>query len=239
MMSNILIVESKNDKIFIEKLIEILTLDNIKVDEPICDPKNPINIDKYKCLNGLNQSLMVDALDSLSNGLIKNDINKIGLIIDQDLYTREERLNFINICVNKVFEMSTSIDDINKLITVTNKDKISLQLGCYFTNVNGQGELETVLKTIKTELSPHADCLESWRSCLKEQAKNISDKDFNKFWISNYIRFDTCSRKESKQAGSKCSMSAFEYVLKEKSHIFDFEHSVLKEMKDFLKLFKD
>ena len=31
-MSNKLIVESKNDKIFIEKLIEILNLDNIKVD---------------------------------------------------------------------------------------------------------------------------------------------------------------------------------------------------------------
>ena len=238
-MSNKLIVESKNDKIFIEKLIEILNLDNIKVDEPICEPKNLINIDKYQCLNGLDQDLMVQALDYLSKDLLKNDVAKVGVIIDQDLKTRKERLSFINSCINKVFETSNSLDDINKLITVTTKDDITLQLGCYFTNVNGQGELETVLKTIKTELSPHADCLESWRSCLKEQAKNISDKDFNKFWISNYIRFDTCSRKESKQAGSKCSMSAFEYVLKEKSHIFDFEHSVLKEMKDFLKLFKD
>ena len=34
-------------------------------------------------------------------------------------------------------------------------------------------------------------------------------------------------------------MSAFDYVLKEKSHIFDFEHSVLDGLKEFLKLFKD
>ena len=34
-------------------------------------------------------------------------------------------------------------------------------------------------------------------------------------------------------------MSAFDYILKEKSYIFDFEHSVLDGLKDFLKLFKD
>ena len=36
---------------------------------------------------------------------------------------------------DKVFETSNSLDDINKLITVTTKDDITLQLGCYFTNV--------------------------------------------------------------------------------------------------------
>jgi hypothetical protein len=238
-MTNILIVESKNDKIFIEKLIEILNLDNIKVDKPICEPEDPINIDKYKCLNGLNQSLMVEALVSLSNSLIKNDINKIGLIIDQDLHTREQRLTFINSCVNEVFETSTSLDDINKLITVINKNKIPLQLGCYFTNVNGKGELETLLKAIRIEPSDYADCLEAWRECVIAKGKKISQKDFDKFWVSNYIRYDTCSRNESKQADRKCSWRAFDYVLKEKSHIFDFEDPVLNELKDFLKLFKD
>ena len=218
-MSNKLIVESKNDKIFIEKLIEILNLDNIKVDDPICEPKNPINIDKYQCLNGLDQDLMIQALDYFSKDLLKNDVAKVGVIIDQDLKTRKERLSFINSCINKVFETSNSLDDINKLITVTTKDNISLQLGCYFTNVDQQGELETVLKAIKTQDSDYADCLESWRSCLNEKSKKFLDKDFNKFWISNYIRYDTCSPQESKQAGRKCAMSAFDYVLKEKSHI--------------------
>ena len=45
MMSNILIVESKNDKIFIEKLIEILNFDNIEIDELIC-------VDNYEDLDG-------------------------------------------------------------------------------------------------------------------------------------------------------------------------------------------
>ena len=38
-MSNKLIVESKNDKIFIEKLIEILNLDNIKETTPFVNLK--------------------------------------------------------------------------------------------------------------------------------------------------------------------------------------------------------
>ena len=233
-MSNILIVESKNDKIFIEKLIQTLNFNNIEIDKPIC-------IDDYECLEGLSEKSVTNSLKSLSASLLKNDIKKIGIIIDQDNCSQQERFEFINNCIDQVFKKSVYLSDVNNLIEVKiiNDNNITFQLGCYFTNVNGQGELETVLKTIKTKLSPHADCLESWRGCLNEQEKNISNKDFDKYWISNYIRFDTCSPQESQQAGRKCAMSAFDYVLKEKSHIFDFEHSVLDELKDFLKLFKD
>jgi hypothetical protein len=231
-MTNRLIVESKNDKIFIAKLIQTLNFNNIEIDKPIC-------IDYYECLEGLSEKSVTNSLKSLSASLLKNDIQKIGIIIDQDNLTRQKRFEFINSCINEVFETSTSLDNFNKLITATNRDKISVQVGCYFTNVDGQGELETVLKAIKTQDSDYADCLESWRSCIEKQSKNISDKDFDKFWISNYIRYDTCSPQESKQAGRKCGMSAFDYVLKEKSHIFDFAHPVLDGLKDFLKLFKD
>jgi hypothetical protein len=238
-MSNKLIVESKNDKIFIEKLIEILNLDNIQVDEPICEPKDPINIDKYQCLNGLNQDLMIEALGLLSKDLLKNDVTKVGIIIDQDLKTKEERLVFINSCIDEVFRTSTPFDDINQLITVTTEDNISLQLGCYFTNVGGQGELETLLKAIKTQPSDYADCLEAWQVCVIAKGEKISQKEFDKFWVNNYIRFDTCSKKERRQAKKKCSINSFDYVLENKSHIFDFESELLNDLKKFLMLFKD
>jgi hypothetical protein len=232
-MTNRLIVESKNDKIFIKKLIQTLNFNNIEIDKPIC-------IDDYECLEGLSKKSVTNSLKSLSASLLKNDIKKIGIIIDQDNCTQQERFEFINNCIDQAaFRKSIDLSDVNNLIEIITDDNIARQLGCYFTNVNGKGELETVLKTIKTQDSDYADCLESWRNCLKEQAKNISDKDFDKFWISNYIRYDTCSPQESKQAGRKCAMSAFDYVLKEKSHIFDFGHSVLDGLKDFLKLFKD
>jgi hypothetical protein len=232
-MTNRLIVESKNDKIFIEKLIQTLNFNNIQIDKPIC-------IDDYECLEGLSEKSVTKSLKSLSVSLPKNDIKKIGIIIDQDNCTQQERFEFINNCIDRAaFRKSIDLSNFNNLIEVISEDNITLQLGCYFTNVDQQGELETVLKTIKNKNSDYADCLESWRNCLKGTGKHISDKNFDKFWISTYLRFDTCSLQESKQAGKKCSMSGFNDVLKEKSHIFDFEHSVLDELKDFLKLFKD
>ncbi|CAA6813620.1 MAG: Unknown protein [uncultured Aureispira sp.] len=38
-----------------------------------------------------------------------------------------------------------------------------VEIACHFMNVDGQGELETVLRAIKTKESPHADCLNTWR----------------------------------------------------------------------------
>ena len=46
---NILIVESKNDKFFIEALIKRLNLPYIDVDPPIC------SIDEYECLGGMSE----------------------------------------------------------------------------------------------------------------------------------------------------------------------------------------
>ena len=231
-MSNILIVESKNDKIFIEKLIEILNFDNIEIDEPIC-------VDNYECLDGWSKTAIIRALKSLSASLPKKNITKIGIVIDQDKHTKEERLNLINECVDQVFTKSVLLNDVSSLIEVKSNFDISLQLGCYFTNVNQQGDLDTLLKAIKTQDSDYADCLESWRNCIKEQEKTISNEDFDKFWINNYIRFDTCLKKERSQAYRKCSMYNFDYILENKSHIFDFDNPVLDEIKAFLKLFKD
>jgi hypothetical protein len=231
-MSNILIVESKNDKIFIEKLIEILNFDNIEIDEPIC-------VDDYECLDGWSKTAIIRALKSLSVSLPKKNITKIGIVIDQDKHTKEQRLNLINECVDQVFTKSAILNDVSSLIEVKSNFDISLQLGCYFTNVNQQGDLDTLLKAIKTQDSDYADCLESWRNCIKEHEKTISNEDFDKFWVNNYIRFDTCLKKESGQAYRKCSMYNFDYILENKSHIFDFDNPVLDEIKAFLKLFKD
>lgn len=235
-MSNILIVESKNDKIFIEKVIEILNLNNVKIDPPIC-------INEYECLDGLSQIALMRSLKSLSADLAKRDIRKVGIVIDQDNETFQSRLDFVNECIEEVFEKNNDVRlrNISSLIEVQTKSNIPLELGCYFMNMDGRGELETVLKAIKTKDSPFADCLQKWRDCLKIQNKSISDKDFDKFWVNNYIRFDTCSKKELKQAGRKCSMNDdnFTYILQKKADIFDFESPILDGLKNFLQLFTD
>ncbi len=233
-MANILIVESKNDKIFIEKVIEILNLKNIEIDPPIC-------INEYDCLEGEDQTKLTTALKSLKANLQKKDIRKVGIILDQDQNTLSTRLNYINQCIEKAFEISNSpiLPFSSQLSNISTDLDISLEIGCYFINVEGIGELETLLKCIKTQDSPHADCLNSWRNCLEESGHQISEKEFTKFWLTNYIRFDTCSKKDAKQAGRKCSMQYFDYILRDKADIFDFDNPILDDLKKFLKLFTD
>ena len=65
---NVLIVESKNDEIFIRTLISHLNnLDDIVFHEPIC------RIDDYECMEGLDSKKLQKALESLKYQLPKHD----------------------------------------------------------------------------------------------------------------------------------------------------------------------
>ncbi|WP_254173623.1 DUF3226 domain-containing protein [Planktothrix pseudagardhii] len=228
-MSNLLIVESKNDKFFLQALIKELNYE-IEIDASIC-------IDDYECLEGLSEKRLVAALKSLLADIQKRQISKIGIVIDIDHYSQQERLQFINQCLRQVFPLNNEFSEISQFITVNIPDYDSIKIACYFTNVEGQGELETVLKLIKTQESLYADCLDSWRTCLESNNKSISDKDYDKFWISLYLRFDTCSRRDRYQAERKCSMTNFNYIMENKQDIWNFNHPVLDEIKEFLHLF--
>ncbi len=203
-MSNLLIVESENDKYFIEALINHLNL-NIEVGSPIC------SIDEYECLGGI--SKLENKLKELTSRVSKNGIEKIGIIFDADKVGIKQRKKDIQ----------------NKIDLVFGKDSDVL-FKIYIMNVSGYGELETLLKQIKSEDSTIADCLKSWQNCLPNN-KKLNQKDFDKFWIQIYQRYDCCTKKEAKQAWRNCSN---EVSLKEKK-IWDFEHSILKELKEFLK----
>ena len=77
----------------------------------------------------------------------------------------------------------------------------------------------------------NADCLEAWKTCLTSKGKTITDKDFDKFWVNNYLRFDTCSASEKSQVARKCN-----YESGMKKDIWDFENPILKDLKEFLNL---
>jgi hypothetical protein len=232
---NILIVESKNDKAYIEAVIRHLSLKQVEVNNPICQ------IDDFDCMNGLNETKLTASLKDALTGVMRG-VEKIGVLIDLDKNTVESRLKMVNDSLKAAFEsvlgveMIDKIENINDFLTITTHDS-SVSIACYFTNVDGEGELETVLKAIKTQDSPFADCLDEWQRCLKDKGKDISQKDFDKFWLSNYVRFDTCSRNDRKQSERKCSIQNLDYVLENKPTIFDFDNTILHELKTFLKLF--
>ncbi len=227
MGSNILIVESKNDQYFFKAIIDYLNYD-IAIAPPIL-----LSEEDYRSMNGL---ALKKALKDLKADIEKGEIEKIGIIIDADNHSKEDRITFINKYIQKVFPGSPLLSNTNELINLSFAE-FNIQLACYLTNVDGQGELETVLKVIKNRTSIYADCLESWKACLQSQHKTITIKEFDKFWVSMYLRFDTCSDDEKRQAERKCSMKGFEYVMKEKVTIWDFENSILDDLKHFLQLF--
>lgn len=230
-MSNLLIVESENDKFFIEALIQHLNLPNIEVaNSLIC------NINDYECLDGLSSTKLTTVLETVKFRVKKENIDKIGILIDIDDKTIEERLTLINNSLQIVFDVENTLTEQNKLEEFPIDELQNVQIATYFTNANGQGELETLLKAIKSKDSIHADCLDSWQECLIAnnigEGQGLKQKDFDKFWIQMYIRYDTCTKKESKQAGTKCNnKSAMN------KPIWNFEHEYLEGVKTFLRLF--
>ena len=219
-MKSLIIVESHNDKYFIEKLRDILDLENIELKEPVCKMAD------YECLNGLSETKLTQTLKEIKF----DQYQKIGIIIDADNEGIQKRIDLINSCIRTLEEVPEDfqITKINEFIRVKNLD---IEIGCYITNKDGFGELETVLKAIKKEDSTYADCLDSWKTCLNSKGKEINDKDFDKFWVSNYLRFDTCTKKEQKQADKNCKN---EVAIKK--DIWDFENLILNDLKNFLKI---
>jgi hypothetical protein len=87
---NILIVESENDKYFIESLKEYLNISDVEIDTPIC------SIDDYECLNGLSKAKLTHKLQEIKIDIEKRGIEKLGIILDADKEGIEKRIELIN-----------------------------------------------------------------------------------------------------------------------------------------------
>ena len=206
-MSNLLIVESENDQYFIEALVASMNID-INIDSPVC------LIDEYECLGGI--SKLENKLRALTSQVQKQGIDNIGIIFDADHVGIEHRTRQIQEKIDLVFGANHEV-----------------AFSIFILNVDGQGELETLLKQITSAPSPMADCLKAWQSCLLEKKKALKQKDFDKFWVQIYQRYDCCTNKEQKQADRKCNN---ESSLKNKS-IYDYDRAIpeLNALKVFLK----
>jgi hypothetical protein len=219
--NNLLIVESQNDKFFIERLKQEITA-NFEVDVPICC------ISEYECLDGLSQTRLEKKLQEIKVDIDKRGLNRIGILLDADDKGIKKRINLINESVKSI-DCELTLSAVN---TWYKSELLDIEISCHILKVDGSGELETVLKAIKSDDSTFADCLDAWRDCVTHHDKEITDKDFDKFWVNIYQRYDCCSKKEKKQAGTKCNPEA-----SLQKDIWDFAHPVLNDLKSYLAMF--
>lgn len=219
--NNLLIVESQNDKFFIERLKQEITA-NFEVDAPICC------ISEYECLDGLSKTRLEKKLQEIKVDIDKRGLNRIGILLDADDKGIDARVKLINDAV-KCIDNNLILSAVN---TWYKSEVLDIEISCHILNVDGNGELETLLKTIKSEDSTFADCLNAWRDCVTHNKKEITDKDFDKFWVNIYQRYDCCSKKDKKQAGIKCNPEA-----SLQKDIWDFTHPVLNDLKSYLAMF--
>lgn len=217
-MSNLIVVESHNDQYFLEVLIKHLNL-SVEVGSPIC------SVDDYECLGGLSEEKLTLRLNE-----VKFDrYSKIGVLVDADDVGVQSRLDLVKRALIAA-GVTVSPESCNQL-SYCPVSKVYVAIGV--NHVDGKGELETLLKLIKAQPSIYADCLSAWKKCLEDQGVELKQKDFDKFWLNNYFRFDTCSKHERRSASIKCTKQAA-FI---KENIWDLNHSALDDLKSFLILF--
>jgi len=245
---NILIVESENDEYFVDTLAKEISSEN-----RVC------RIDEYKH-SSLDEIKLTTQITNALTDAVSRSVSKIGIILDMDNSTKEERIRLVNKCLLTSFTdcdyptPDILLTDVKKFVTCKIDDDLSVRIACFFTNVDGEGELETVLKEIKSEESVFADCLyDGWKDCLIRKGKviagrgeqcDISYKELLKLWVDFYKRFDTLKRSERNEKntdwkGIMLGVTKNGEQLKRKrgEAIFDLHSDKLSDIKSFLSMF--
>lgn len=225
MGKKVIIVESINDQYFIEAFIEAR---NSSIFGNSTEVK-PLQVEEFDCLGGDNSKKLKDSHRVYFLKSKKESIDSIGVILDQDQKSHQDRLYQVNGVIQEVFSTQNKLSSIGSFGTYNVDQDISLNTGLYLQQVNNTGNLETVLKEIKRGNSDYADCLDQWRFCIKLKGKFIKDSDFDKFWVQLHQRYDQCFKEDQKQAGRKCNNEA-----SMQKDIWDFSHTCLDNLSMFI-----
>lgn len=220
---NRLIVEGSEDKLFITHLLQ--TLGNVDVQEI-----NPIDgIENFEYSNKLEKALI-----TVKNDVIKKSLKKVGLILDQD-DKENDRIAFLNKHIHIVFGKQYSLINQSESIQIE-IDGAILELSLFVMNVNGAGEMNSMLRIISTQPSNFADCLQHWKVCADPKSEIISNNEFDKLWVHYFIRWDNSTKEQRANSNKNCTIKA---VLENKPQIFDFENKSLDDLKNYLNQFVD
>lgn len=235
MNSNYIIFEGKQDEAFFKALIAKMNTNNLAV----------INIPEqnYFCVYGLDEKniKLKNKIREVIEMTKKAGDTKLGIVIDMDTYTQEERLDFLKKHINETL-IEQKLPIIPKLECRTpidiNVEGSILHLFVDITKgVNGKGQLDDLLWEIRLkERACCANALTKWRDELQTNCpdKCPNPKEFTELQLHYYLRWDHTDFEQRKEGGKH---SKTEWVLQHKPDIFDWESNHLKGIKAFLNLF--
>jgi hypothetical protein len=235
-MKNKIIVESKNDMHFVKCLLEKVQKGREHNPQVGVEEIFPDAIVDFAELEGSDKTKLKTKLKDVIADIRRDKTQKVGILLDRDEVPESECIQLIDeavqaACAEMGAVFSGTIAQLNTFYEVAYQGQ-RFSLACGLVGLEGKGELTHLLRATANQPSDFADCLQAWRDCAETKGKTIKDKDFTKIWVDFYIRWDTCSKKDRKQAEMKCSMRYFGTVLEK--DLFDFEHPALSDLRTFL-----
>lgn len=243
MAKTLILVEDDSDKHTFEAIIRHIKLqDSLSVTIP-----PPDTVIDWKSIadenNPLKPSGLIKGLKALRNDINIGKYDKIGIIKDMDTNSKADRLLLVNNALKEAYpDEAQPLEDVNRLISFAFKQEDSedtiVHFSCYFVHIMKddveKGEIEDILKAIKTKPSPIADCVDiHLPNCLEDNnEKQLREKDLVKLWFNNYQRYDTLSKKDRKEPFTK-----IDFIMQNRTDIFDFDKDLpeFNELKAFLK----
>lgn len=235
-MNHKIIVESFNDQAIYSYILNNYCTSKADI-ETISDSLDWVD------LGGLSPNALIIKLKDIKSDIFKASTSlKIGVIIDIDEASIEDRLKLLNEACSSAFGIEITIEQTNDfqtfIIKDENHDDFDFKLAYCLAGLDGQGELEHILKEIADITSSHhANCLETgWIQCLKAKEISIDTKQLRKLWMDFYKRLDCLDAQQARKASDNVRWKRFLELHGDK---FDFNKNLkeLNEIKSFLNQF--
>jgi len=223
---NVIIVEGLSDKKFLEAYISYL---NEKFQ------KRYLIIDRVRDAKGQNAILSALNTQKIQKYRLRKMKLKILVFLLMRITQACKIKNIINPAIEKAFGVKNAIESPNDKVSIDFEGNI-FNLFCYICNIDGKGELEDILQEIRKDKNTQLPlCLDQFVSCMNGFNEAYPEKEYKKNLIYFYAFECICKEKELEPDEIKSKLKSYNYFT---SEYWDFEHFRLKELRQFLELFR-
>jgi hypothetical protein len=222
-----LLVEGESDERFFSTYIKYLELNNSSV--------NAVSL-AFRKIGGSDDKKLTLAISELKADLRNKPIDKIGIILDIDESSKEEKTKQVNNVLKDIFENDLIFND--NVFSIKINDKRTVTISYHFIeDIAGIKNLELLLQQITTCDPVAANCLSDWISCARDKGAKVRDSDYLKLWRDIYVRYDYCKERAlNKHASENCSFekSLDNMLISGKPKAWDFKAVILTPLFNFL-----